>query len=243
MAGAKIYTVKNLDASTLFQNNTTIQTINLSNKPWVNNSMASAFINCSNLTEVTNINTSITNLNKTFQGCTNLTGNIYIESSAITNATDAFLNTTLRKDVYIPFKNENSQYTTTYNTFIAAGYDTLGTKHGVYLKDINPPVTYTLTINPTPSDATVVLTATGFEQEGNTITVDEGTEVTWEVSKNYYVPQNGVITVNSNIVLPIELSAITDPNYEFIINNDKADLTKYIGTAVDITTPDYVGTI
>ena len=40
----------------------------------------------------------------------------------------------------------------------------------------------TLTINPTPNDAIVSLTAEGFEQNGNSITVTKGTEVDWEVS-------------------------------------------------------------
>ena len=40
----------------------------------------------------------------------------------------------------------------------------------------------TLTINPTPNDAIVSLTAEGFEQNGNSIMVTKGTEVDWEVS-------------------------------------------------------------
>lgn len=42
--------------------------------------------------------------------------------------------------------------------------------------------TVSLTINPTPNDAIVSLTAEGFEQNGNSITVIKGTEVDWEVT-------------------------------------------------------------
>lgn len=44
----------------------------------------------------------------------------------------------------------------------------------------------TLTIVPEPSDATVVLTAVGYTQEGNSISVPLGTKVSWVVSKPGY---------------------------------------------------------
>lgn len=63
----------------------------------------------------------------------------------------------------ITFYKYNSAYdlvpgsnTPTYNSFIEAGYDTVGTKNGVLLKDINGDY-LTVAVNPTPSDATVTL--------------------------------------------------------------------------------------
>ncbi len=50
----------------------------------------------------------------------------------------------------------------------------------------------TLTINPTPSDATVTLTAQGFTQQGNSITVVKGVDVSYSVSATDYNPQEGV---------------------------------------------------
>lgn len=91
-------------------------------------------VNC-NIT----IPSQITNLNHTFYRCTGLKGKIFIESENVIDATDCFSNTTNEKKVYIPFNS------TTYNSFIAAGYDELGTTCGVILKDINsyiPPVHY-----------------------------------------------------------------------------------------------------
>jgi hypothetical protein len=73
----------------------------------------------------------------TFAGCYNLFGDVVIQSSNVVKATRCFNNTTLTKNVYIPFTYENGINTITYNSFINAGYDTNGTQHGVYLKDIN----------------------------------------------------------------------------------------------------------
>lgn len=47
----------------------TITSIDLKNTPWVNNSMASAFGNCSNLSSVTNINNNVTYMWNTFSYC------------------------------------------------------------------------------------------------------------------------------------------------------------------------------
>jgi len=54
----------------------------------------------------------------------------------------------------------------------------------------------TLTINPSPSDATVVLTATGYTQSGKSITVAKGTQVTYTVSKTGYTTKTGTIKVS-----------------------------------------------
>lgn len=50
----------------------------------------------------------------------------------------------------------------------------------------------TLTINPTPADATVTLTAQGFTQQGNSITVVKGVDVSYSVSATDYNTQEGV---------------------------------------------------
>ena len=68
--------------------------------------------------------------------------------------------------------------------------------------------TYTLTINPTPVDAEVVLTAQGYEQQGNSITVQEGTEVRYTVSKKGYKPVSRLINVFENTTLEVELEEI-----------------------------------
>lgn len=76
----------------------------------------------------------------------------------------------------------------------------------VQVIDVVIPERYTLTISPTPNDATVTLTATGEVQVGNSITVDDGTTVSYSVEASGYVSQSGTYTVDGadhteNIVL------------------------------------------
>ena len=58
---------------TTFKGNTTIQTVDCSNRKWRNNTMERAFSRCSNLTGVTNLNNNVTNMNYAFEYCNNLT--------------------------------------------------------------------------------------------------------------------------------------------------------------------------
>ena len=59
------------------------------------------------------------------------------------------------------------------------------------------PTNYTFTINPTPSSATVTLTASGYTQSGNSITVPSGTNVSWKVTASGYEEQSGTENVTS----------------------------------------------
>lgn len=93
--------------------------------------MDSTFSNCTSLTDAPTIPSSVTSMHSTFSNCTSLTGNVVINSSIVNDVTFCFGNTTLAKYVYIPYNS------TTYNTFIAAGYDEAGTKEGVYLRDLS----------------------------------------------------------------------------------------------------------
>lgn len=70
--------------------------------------MRSTFSNCSNLVNAPVIPNNVTYMGDTFNNCVNLTGNIYIQSSNITYANDCFNKTTNTKNVYIPFKKEES---------------------------------------------------------------------------------------------------------------------------------------
>ena len=45
-----------------YSNNTQLNSIDLYNVPWVNNSMGDAFDNCTNLKSVTHINNAVTNM-------------------------------------------------------------------------------------------------------------------------------------------------------------------------------------
>lgn len=72
---------------------------------------------------------------------------------------------------------------------------------------------YTYTISPTPSDATVVLTASGYTQVGNSITVLDGTTVSWSVSKSGYETQTGTATVTQDTTNSVELEEYNPPLY------------------------------
>ena len=96
---------------------------------------------CTNINSVkVSIPHSVTNMNNTFEECTHFSGDVYIYSNQITGAMNCFNNTTLTKNVYIPFTYLNGINTATYNAFTQAGYDEIGTKDGVYLKVINIPI-------------------------------------------------------------------------------------------------------
>ena len=80
---------------------------------------------------------------------------------------------------------------------------------------------YTFTINPSPSDATVTLTASGYTQSGNSITVASGTTVAWEVSKAGYTSQNGAQVVNSTSSKNVTLSASSSANTVKLFNGNR----------------------
>ena len=89
--------------------------------------------------------------------------------------------------------------------------------------------TFTLTINPTPADATVTLTAEGYTQSGNSITVPSGTSVQWTVSADGYVSQSGEETITEDTTKDITLE--TEP-VTFIINPTPSDATVKINNVV-----------
>ena len=62
---------------------------------------------------------------------------------------------------------------------------------------------YTLTVNPTPSDATVILD----DETRKSVTVNYGTSVSWQVSKDGYITQSGTHQVVANHTLSITLEA------------------------------------
>lgn len=64
----------------------------------------------------------------------------------------------------------------------------------------------TFTVTPTPSNATVELTAEGYTQEGNSITVLATTRVHWKVYKSGYLPKSDYVIVNNDTTLPVSLT-------------------------------------
>ena len=65
-------------------------------------------------------------------------------------------------------------------------------------------VEYTFRINPTPADATVVING----QNVSELTAEENTEITWKVSKEGYVSQEGSLTLTEDKELPVTLEVV-----------------------------------
>lgn len=68
----------------------------------------------------------------------------------------------------------------------------------------------TVTINPTPADATVMI---GGEQKNST-TVDYGTEVSYEVSKEGYISKSGSVNATSDQTVEVSLEAVVLTQYQ-----------------------------
>lgn len=107
----------------------------------------------------------------------------------------------------LPLKQENGVLTLEVSV---TGAPTGGC--GLYLvgyRRLGSPVIpeyYTLTINPTPADATVT-----FDKgtvSGNSCTVSGGTRVTYTVSKTGYVTETATITVDSNQTINVTLPTL-----------------------------------
>lgn len=66
----------------------------------------------------------------------------------------------------------------------------------------------TISVSPTPSDATVTLTAAGYTQSGNSITVPIGTVLAWSVAKTpTYHTASGQFVVTGPDAMSVELSS------------------------------------
>ena len=111
--------------------------VNVPNLPESTRWVGGAFSNCSNLSSAPVFGNNIRQMNQTFYGCSNLSGDILIYSNQINRAENCFTNSSLDKNVYIPFTYENGINTETYNSFINAGYSTTERVNGALLMDIN----------------------------------------------------------------------------------------------------------
>ena len=79
---------------------------------------------------------------------------------------------------------------------------TINTSGGDEPEEPVTPTNYTFTINPDPTSATVTLSATGYSDVSGTgsqsITVANGTEVSWRVEASGYTEQTGTWTANGS---------------------------------------------
>ena len=104
-------------------------------------------------------------------------------------------------------------------------------------------VTYTVTVIPTPSDATVTLESGSQIVSGTgtqVISVTVGSSVTYTVSKEGYTSQSDIVAVDNDTILTIEIIEEVD-EWEFTIDQeDLATLVAYTGTRANVVVPDIV---
>ena len=93
------------------------------------------FKNCTNLTTTTGNIYVTSDARYMFDGCVKLTGNIFVNYTNISYMNGMFNNTSLSKNLYIPFKRNTS---TTYNsmTYNAAIANGVSGNNGVTLYNI-----------------------------------------------------------------------------------------------------------
>lgn len=83
------------------------------------------------------------------------------------------------------------------------------------------PVMYTITINPTPSDAEVK--RNGVVQ--SSISVESGSSVSYEVSKDGYTPKSGSVVADSTKTVDVVLEEVPVAKVTITINPTPADAT------------------
>lgn len=82
---------------------------------------------------------------------------------------------------------------------------------------------YTFTINPTPSNATVTINGVNTK----TVTVEDGTTISWSVSASGYVSQSGSLTLTDDTTKTVTLVQ----NFTFTINPTPSNATVTINGA------------
>lgn len=114
--------------------------------------------------------------------------------------------TTTKSNTIYAWSGNKINYTVSYPGYIThSGSIILNDDTDLYvvLKRYESDLIFTIT--PTPSDATVVLTAEGYVQEGNSISVKANTQVNYTVYKSGYDTISSSITIVQDLTLPVVL--------------------------------------
>ena len=213
-----------------------------------------AFYGCNNIITAPQIPNTVGNMYYTFSNCTNLTGDIFIYAENISSTTNCFGNTTLQKNVYIPFNN-NGVNTKTYNYFTngtmrGANYTTDGSVCGVYLKDLNAPVNVTFNIG-TLTIPNGVLYIDETSQNSNQVDVKKGIHYYGFADINSGLA-TGTFTLTEadepsktiDVSMPSTTYTLTvNPEYQgstistditFSYKDDKNNVYTFVGTSISV---------
>ena len=134
-------------------------------------------------------------------------------------------------------------YTVSKSGYITKTGSKVVTKNETIYVSLSEIQYYTLTIIPTPSNANVTLSASGyntvFGAGQQSITVRENTPVAYTVNATDYVTASANIILNETKTLNVILKNGLDlSNYEYTITpTNNVTLTEYIGTSTEIVTP------
>lgn len=193
-------------------------------------------------------------------GYTTRTGNVTVNNNqtlvvSLTRANYTFTINPTPSNATVTINNvvRNSitvAYGTTVNWSVSAsGYETENGSTTVSSNQtLNVSLTrtnYTLTINPTPSDATVTMNGS----VRRSITVPSGTSVSWSVAADGYTTQSGTTVVNSSQTLNITLEQEETPlfrcYYIYFTNPDNPgssnefDTYAYVADGATVNNPLY----
>lgn len=152
----------------------------------------------------------------------NVTNCIYKIIPTPSNAKVEFL---INDSIYTNAANEVSVYAGTMVEYVVSAPNYVTQRKSMVITEnrtelISLTPYYTFTVVPTPSDAVVNFTVSGYTPVGNSITVPAGTFVTYSVSKQWYISQTATVKVTSNTTVDIELDR---PNYTLTINPTPSD--------------------
>lgn len=108
-------------------------------------------------------------------------------------------------------------------------YDFLPTPAGVKI-NTSTSTLYTLTINTTPADATVILTVDGENYNQHSIDIEYGTVVNWSITKENYISQSGTQVITENTTLTKTLEYLGD----ILSFYGEGEISYYMGMQRDI---------
>ena len=92
--------------------------------------------------------------------------------------------------------------------------------------DVMRTIFHNLTINPTPSDATVTINGNNV----NSVTVASGTSISWSVSADGYTAQSGSLTLTDDTTKDVVLEEKNDPLYACYFVSGYTDTYMYAKT-------------
>ena len=211
----------------------------------------SVFAGCKNLITTPNIPASVAEFSYGFSDCPKLTGNIVIEAPDIRMADACFNNTSLTKNVYIPFETscQDRLYCFAYGALIDSTCPcyiytkTLSLTTSTPLFDgLGTPLNYIIDSVTTGTTPKIKLNISNYSFSRNTA----GDMIQGSSTKTYNAFINAGYTIDGSVngvylkdIFAPPTKRLNVENYSYtLINRYEATLTQYTGTNVNVTIPE-----